>query len=70
MHLEWILHGDVTGTAMCQEDAGPIFGQIYLTINGQGERLRGITPSHWFTSMCLPSGTGDEVIVIIIFDTK
>ena len=27
-HPEWILHGDEVGTAMCQEDDGPIGGQL------------------------------------------
>jgi hypothetical protein len=69
-HPEGILHGDEVGTAMCQEDDGPIGGQVYLTINGQRVQLKGTKSSHRFTLMCLTSGTGEAVIFIIIFAAK
>ena len=55
---------------MCQEDDGPISGQLYLTINGQQLKLRGTKSSHWFTLVCITAGTGDVVVFIIIFAAK
>ena len=53
-----------------QEDDWPIGGQLYLTIDGQRVKLRGMKSSHLFTLMCLTSGTGDVVMFIILYAAK
>ena len=69
-HPWWILHGDEVGTVMYQNDDGPIGGQLYLTINGQWVKLQGTKSHYRFTLMCLTSGTGDAVMLIIIYAAK
>ena len=55
---------------MCQEDAGPSNGPLYLTIDGHWVKLRGINASHRCTLVCLTFGTGDAVLFISVHAAK